>query len=1039
LTLLDEGVKDQVLRPVFLELLRKVTWQGTETFVQALAWLMGEDTEVRHLAALLLAQQDDLLAMLRSVFVKATQERLKAAQPSPGASWAVLRDDPQVVRLLGGLWLHGWDDALTQLWVAQPAQTYVDKKHPSQYWRNFRKYPESEEVIRWLLEEAEFGQTLIPTFQQAAVRLAELEQSVVQGEPEAEHIATIQQEIGKQVDALLAQPTTLPLLRAETATLAATIRKEPIPPVAANILQSALASADNNEWFTALSRLAAQKKQQPLVVAALTEAVESPNCERRLLALTLLSDREALREAMAEVLATRFLSQTMDAGEALSGLGLLLQLKQSPAGLYPWLRSLCAPDNAHPLAVWLRQILAAHGLMLDAPPATLARLLMADDADACTAASLALLAGDLPALLVPILVEAAQSPDDRVRIKGEQQLYSVCRKLPTDGSTSAVEWLLHFKRDVNAKKNGHLGTVSVGALGEVKHEQPYWVTQWLDVVEQEDNLERKVAREGLNTIMKAAPGVLALLCATLNDPARFPTVRRSVADTIGEVLRNNRDQRSNATIHTAFTTALGDPETNVRRNVTYALQWTEGQGAWDVAQALLHTAQSEPDSETRTLALRSLGRVLHAVRGFRDVDVSKEALLRWLPGEAGRNIKEDLEKVLDLSVVKDVTDADAVLDALAHPDALGLPEETATRLRDSEEWDKLLQSTRQEWQFRCYWAETLPHLPAAIAQVKDFLSDSVMRRAAAYALACLYHGDDDRPARLRDLLPDDTTLLRAMLDAATDHDNWTDEGGYSPASHHPWAAKQIAGWVEAQPPEDRARLIDVMLDDLKKAAEGIEIQEEDEDEEKFTDPYSGWPVRRILIAVLAELSERLTYRAFTRTRDLADVVSLFACAATDPGSYSARRFAIRALGNLQQLTDQVAEVFFTACQDVSTVYSETRTAVSKFKVFGPGSLERLTAAVSSPSITVAYHAALLLGELGVSRSEELGRQGRKRVADELVQLLGEPLSERIVYDFTKGSDGERVGPLYDVIYEALVRVVAGPDAPVTPESTPSSE
>ncbi len=112
------------------------------------------------------------------------------------------------------------------------------------------------------------------------------------------------------------------------------------------------------------------------------------------------------------------------------------------------------------------------------------------------------------------------------------------------------------------------------------------------------------------------------------------------------------------------------------------------------------------------------------------------------------------------------------------------------------------------------------------------------------------------------------------------------------------------------------------------------------------------------------------------------------------------------------------------------VYRETRSAVSKFKIFGPGSLERLTAAIRSPSTTVSYHAALLLGELGIGRSEDLGREGRKRVADELVQLLDDPLSERIVYDFSKGSDGERVGPLYDVIYEALTRVVAGPDAPI---------
>lgn len=39
-----------------------------------------------------------------------------------------------------------------------------------------------------------------------------------------------------------------------------------------------------------------------------------------------------------------------------------------------------------------------------------------------------------------------------------------------------------------------------------------------------------------------------------------------------------------------------------------------------------------------------------------------------------------------------------------------------------------------------------------------------------------------------------------------------------------------------------------------------------------------------------------------------------------------------------------------------------------------------------------------------------------------------PAAERQVYDFTGSSAGRRVGPLYDVLYDALVQVIAGPDA-----------
>ena len=148
-------------------------------------------------------------------------------------------------------------------------------------------------------------------------------------------------------------------------------------------------------------------------------------------------------------------------------------------------------------------------------------------------------------------------------------------------------------------------------------------------------------------------------------------------------------------------------------------------------------------------------------------------------------------------------------------------------------------------------------------------------------LARLYHGDDDRPASLSELLPDNLTLLMALLDAAADQDNWADEVDRR-VSHHAWAVKQTVGWVEARPPEEHALLIDSMLDDLGKEMEGMGAQNEEDD--TLTDPYSGWPGRRILTTVLAELSERLTYRAFTPTRALAEVVALFVRAANDPDS-----------------------------------------------------------------------------------------------------------------------------------------------------------
>jgi hypothetical protein len=124
----------------------------------------------------------------------------------------------------------------------------------------------------------------------------------------------------------------------------------------------------------------------------------------------------------------------------------------------------------------------------------------------------------------------------------------------------------------------------------------------------------------------------------------------------------------------------------------------------------------------------------------------------------------------------------------------------------------------------------------------------------------------------------------------------------------------------------------------------------------------------------------------------------------------------------------VARAFFNACRDIDDVYSEAHKAVGKFKYFDEESLAILTKAIEHPGIRVAHNAALLLGELGVSRSEELGAKGRQQVAEALLNILDTTAAERIVYDFTESSRGTRIGPLYNVLYDSLVRVIAGPDS-----------
>jgi hypothetical protein len=295
-----------------------------------------------------------------------------------------------------------------------------------------------------------------------------------------------------------------------------------------------------------------------------------------------------------------------------------------------------------------------------------------------------------------------------------------------------------------------------------------------------------------------------------------------------------------------------------------------------------------------------------------------------------------------------------------------------------------------------------------------------VRRAAACLFARVYAGDPERGRRLDRLLGDGAHVLQALADAEVVSDwGWTSEQDE--------AITAIAEWIRAQPGDVQPAHIDNLVTALEKelavlapggngrpgedaVADGVE---------------SGWPLRQILAGILAKLSDRLTPTAFTHARSLDAMVSLLARASQDANTYMVRKFAIGVLGNLQRFTVDVANVFFQACQDVREVYEATRAAVSNFKDFRPGSLERLVQAVRHDSATVAYHATLLLGELALTRCEDLGADARQGIAQELYQVLQDPASQRVVYDFKDSTRGKPIGPLSDFLYNALWKVVSG--------------
>ena len=315
--------------------------------------------------------------------------------------------------------------------------------------------------------------------------------------------------------------------------------------------------------------------------------------------------------------------------------------------------------------------------------------------------------------------------------------------------------------------------------------------------------------------------------------------------------------------------------------------------------------------------------------------------------------------------------------------------------------------------------------------------DPLISRAAAAGIAAAAETREDSMAVLCAILPDPHEVLAATLSGGADTDYWEDESG----SYHQMVADKIATWLHDQPTDTRNRMVDWMLSELEVAAAEMGVP----DFEKLSDPV--WARRRIITAVLAGLSERLTHHSFAPTRSLDEVVILFARTARDPDSYMTRLFSLRVLGNLQQFTPKVATAFFEACRDVANVHQEPKAIIRKFKRFIPGSFRTLTTELFNPANDAlsAAHAATLLGELGVSRSEELGPLRRQEISAELVRFLQTPLAERTVVELAETDDGtaftHAVGPLYDSVYEALVRVVAGPDAPASEQAggTPVAE
>jgi hypothetical protein len=329
-------------------------------------------------------------------------------------------------------------------------------------------------------------------------------------------------------------------------------------------------------------------------------------------------------------------------------------------------------------------------------------------------------------------------------------------------------------------------------------------------------------------------------------------------------------------------------------------------------------------------------------------------------------------------------------------------------------WDELLQAAGDAWRVRRQWRDARVGLDGLATDLKAFLEDPDpdVAQAAAAAIAAA-HEPNDRIAALRAAVAEDEVLPALLRGIATSSSPWHDI-----VDTYPPLVTTAATWILERSPADAARVVADLLDDLA---------------EEIDEP--SYSARRMLTSVLAAVAEQRTLRVFTSRQSVDEVVDLFSRLAHDPQSWEIRLLAVRVLGNLQHFTEPVGHAFFAACRDVEDVYRESEAAVTKFKYFAPGSLEWLVEGVRcSEEVISAYRAAILLGELGLRRSEELGHEGRKLVADQLLLLLMDPSVERGVYlsDYVSDAvNSVEMLHLYDVVFETMLRVVSGPDTPTT--------
>ncbi|MCB0031950.1 MAG: hypothetical protein KDE28_28765, partial [Anaerolineales bacterium] len=184
---------------------------------------------------------------------------------------------------------------------------------------------------------------------------------------------------------------------------------------------------------------------------------------------------------------------------------------------------------------------------------------------------------------------------------------------------------------------------------------------------------------------------------------------------------------------------------------------------------------------------------------------------------------------------------------------------------------------------------------------------------------------------------------------------------------------------------------------------------------------NDWEERRIALAFLAASAE-VAAGAFASRTDPDRLESLLIRAIDDAHSFSVRRFALKALGHLRQVSPAIVPAIRLALRDVSKVQADALQSVTNFRRVEGDITPALIEGLKDESAAAAYAVALVLEALG--RAETTQPEQRQAILEALADTVRDPSSQRDVYIWEDEAI-RHLGRLDQLLHQIIVKLAEG--------------